>query len=105
LLAETEERASQDRLTALGERETAENRMYAGIVAGLAEQRRMEEDNWKHISGQFNAHQTALDEAHAKRMAQIEEQAALELLRLGHTEAEVQRILAEQRDTARRIGE
>ncbi len=45
----------------------------------------------------------AEEERHAERMRQIQAEYALELLRLGNTEAEVQRILEEQAERAARI--
>lgn len=90
----------------------AENRRFEDFqkhagdrLAALEAERDAEEEAFKARQDHLNAAKQAEKDRHEERVKQLQEEYALELLRLGKTEEEVRAILAEQRARAAAIAE
>ena len=102
-LYDAEDVAATARRVALAAAKTQEDAFYAGVSAQIETKRKAENNSFRVYSEQMAAQVKEADAAHARLLAQIQEEAAVRLLAVGVTAEEAARLLEEQRRRAAEI--
>lgn len=100
---DAEKRANEALRDAEDARWETERAAHAGRIAAIEAEKSAEEDRYERARDALKDQMDLQKEAHDERMRQIQEQYALELLKLGKTEEEVLAHLENQRELARQI--
>ena len=104
-LADKEKDAAQLRLDEIGGRKRAEDERNKAALRGLSEQEARENERLASEKRNFDEARDRAAKLHKDKLKQIDEEYALQMMRLGMTDAQIKAALEEQHERAHKIAE